>query len=354
MTTAPSPTREDYGYPVPHVDYIYGDSQKKDGLIDSNYDRFKFAFARFDTEFGDGTGPTGGWSYGPAVTISALIDQLGVNSVNLGIRNEDAVSTSLGGPSPTGGGLVRFPSGSLDGPPSALKAHADSVEAAIQSTIPYGGTPLAPFISDIQRYFETAEELGPYSVEDEIGDPFYACRSRNLLLLSDGRPSMGEGEGYPFSVEAVSDLYASHPLGIRTFVVGYNLEDADDTAFLNDMAAAGDPTNGEAIAYIANNAQQLVIALSQVLGSILEGVKSRTVAVHTNSTRSSVDAQYQFNTSYGNTSLNTLDRQGFLEQDIYRCTDECKTPVSRALSTARPSPSPTNSTGVAVPLRSTP
>ena len=39
-----------------------------------------------------------------------------------------------------------------------------------------------------------------------------------------------------------------------------------------------------------------------------------------------MDAQYQFNTSYGNTSLNTLDRQGFLEQDIYRCTDECKAP----------------------------
>ena len=319
-------TREDYGYPVQHVIYHYADSQKKDGLIDSNYDRFKFAYGRFDTEFGTDTGPNGGWSFGASVTIPALVDQLGLNSVNLGMRNSNAISIHEGGPSYTGGGLVPFPPGSLDGPPTALKLRADAVEAGIQHTIPYGGTPLAPFISDIQRYFETGEELQPYNAEDDLGDPFYSCRSRNLLLISDGRPSMGEGEGYPLSVEAVSDLYNSHGLGVKTFVVGYNLEDADDTAFLNDLAAAGDPENASATAYIANNAQQLVIALSQVLGAILEGIKSRTVAVHTNSTRSLVDAQYQFNSSYGNTSINTLDRQGFLEQDIYRCTESCKAP----------------------------
>lgn len=318
--------REDYGYPVPHVSYKFTTPQKKDGLIDSNYDRFKFAFGSFDTNFGTDTSASGGWSFGASVTIPGLITQLGLNSVNLGIRNADAVSSVQGGLSHTGGGLVGFPKGSLDGPPAALKEKADLVEAAIQNAIPYGGTPFAPFIEDIQTYFETAEELQPYEYEEDRGDPFYTCRSRNVLLISDGRPSMGEGEGYPTSVEAVANLYNSHPLGIKSFVVGYNLEDADDTAFLNDLASTGDPTNPEALAYIANNAQQLVMALSQVLGSILEGVKSRTLTVHTNSTRNGIDAQYQFNTSYGNTSVNSLDRQGFLEQDIYRCTESCKAP----------------------------
>ena len=91
-------TREDYGYPVPHVIYDYTANQKKDGLIDSNYDRFKFAFARFDTEFGTDTGATGGWSYGPVVTISALIDQLGINSVNLGIRMKMQLALQKGDP----------------------------------------------------------------------------------------------------------------------------------------------------------------------------------------------------------------------------------------------------------------
>ena len=184
---------------------------------------------------------------------------------------------------------------------------------------------MAPAIEDIREYFETGEELQPYDSQDDLGIRFMIAVPGTSCDF-DGRPSMGEGEGYPLSVEAVSDLHSSHPLGVKTFVVGYNLADADDTAFLNDLAIAGDPTNETAAAYIANNAQQLVMALSQVLGAILEGVKSRTLSVHTNSTRSSIDAQYQFNTSYGNTSVNTLDRQGFLEQDIYRCTEECKIP----------------------------
>jgi type IV pilus assembly protein PilY1 len=311
---------EDYAYPVPHVVYT-PTVQVPNGLIDLHADVVRFAYMSFDTEFGAEETKEGGWSFQTPRNHPLL------GPINLGGKNLYATATNE---SYTGGAFVPF--FGADGPPSALRAANLLLEETIRDTIPYGGTPIAPMLEDIREFMLSDTTLAPFNSGAGTGDPFYECRPRFTILITDGLPTQGEGEqeGYTTSPQAASDLYASHPLGMKTYVIGFALDDGTIPSELEALAQAGNPECTPPCAYLANNQTELVLALSQIIGEILTGRFSRTTAVNTNITRTTLDAQYQFNTGWGSVPVNTIDRQGFLDQAIYRCTEACRTDTGGA------------------------
>lgn len=313
--------REDYGYPIPHATpRAYGlTAQSPNGFLDVNEDYASFAYMAFDNNLSTSQGVDGGFSYGP--DINNALGQL----VNLGARSGYANEAANGGY--TKGGLVGVASKDV---PGIIRTNNRLVQDTMLGTIPFGGSPVSPLLSDAKHYLTTDTRLREYSNTSGEGDPFFDCRTRNVILFTDGRPTMGEGDGdYLTSAEAAAELYATHPLGVRTYVVAYSLANTAVRDVLDLVAAAGDPENPDAKAFEADNQAQLVLKLSEILGEITAGVKSRTVPVYTNATRST-DAQYQVNTAYGNVPVNSIDQRGYLEQAIYECIDECRTSTDGA------------------------
>lgn len=312
-----SPTdREDYGYPIPHaVPRAHGmPAQAPNGFLDVNEDYAAFAFMAFDNNLGTSQGVEGGFSYG--LDVHNVLAQL----VNMGARNEYANELASGGF--TQGGVIGVASKDV---PGIIRSNNRKVQETMLGTVPFGGSPVSPLLTDAQYYLLTDPRLQQYSSNTGLGDPFYGCRTRSVILFTDGRPTMGEGDGdYLTSPEAAADLYATHPLGVRTYVVAYSLASDLVKEALDAIAVAGDPENPNAKAFEAQNQAQLVLKLSEILGEITAGVKSRTVPVYTNATRST-DAQYQVNSAYGNVPVNSIDQQGYLEQAIFECIDECRT-----------------------------
>ncbi|NUN14944.1 MAG: hypothetical protein HUU55_15050 [Myxococcales bacterium] len=313
------PNREDYGYPIPHVVYQLQGQQAPNGLLDNIAGIAHVALMTFDNHYGTELTAAGGWSYGPKVVAATP----GLGEINLGARNLAAQKNVAAGGSFTGGGLVPFfnPANPTELVPIS------KVEDAVRNRIPHDGTPIAPLLMDIKEYFANDPSLQPLNPVTGVGDPYYSCRQRDVILITDGIPSMGEGDGYPLSPKAAAMLHASHPMGIRTFVVGFSLSpDLDPQALevLDAIAKAGDPGNPNAHAYLANNQAQLVLALTQVIGKITEGIKSRTIPVFTGNTGNDTDAEFVFLSGYGNSPFNTIDMRGFLEQRVFRCTDDCK------------------------------
>ncbi|MBM4388183.1 MAG: hypothetical protein FJ088_10625, partial [Deltaproteobacteria bacterium] len=194
------PSREDKDYPVKHIipkSHGYAlPEQNPDGLIDLNIDRFKFGLMTFDTDPGVGSGKGGGYSYGNE------------SPVNYGARNHNA---------PTGQ-FVK-PSHSDDNATVLLKNL--EVQSALLNAIPFGGTPVSPMLQDAKHFFLTDDDFLPFNQNNGKGDPYYECRSKNIILITDGRANLGENaDGYPYSIVSADQLYN---IGVKVYVVGYQL-----------------------------------------------------------------------------------------------------------------------------------
>lgn len=280
--------REDYGYVVPHV--IPHGVQVQNGLIDMAGDRFKFGIMTFDVNPNPSPQAAGGYSYG------------GETPVNYGARNSNA---------PTGWFV---PVAESDDREVVLARNAE-VEASLMSAIPYGGTPLAPILRDALYYFQTEPSLQPYNPQTGSGDPYYACRSRNVVLITDGRANLGEGsEGYLTAVDYATLLRLA---GVKVYVVGFQLPPGADS-LIQPIAEAG----GSEHAMIAVNPAQLAAALSAILGSLETAVQSRARIAVTQDTGNFTDRQYLFNAAFGTVENRPGLYRGYLERSVYQCTDE--------------------------------
>ncbi len=294
--------RFDFGYPVAWFVPKYS-TQETDGLLDTYKGRVKFGFATFDTVPSSATDGTGDWSWGTDETTVA-----GIGPVNLGIRHES---------SPFGGLIV--PSAADDA--LALESNATAVKAAVEAMIPFGGTPIAPALDDVRRLFDTHPNFQRKTLANPNGDPYAMCRPKHVVLVTDGRPTLGEKLwGYPSSEKAAEELYKR---GFRVYVVGFNI-DASTTNAVNAIAKAG----GTGEAFIASNINTLKTALSNVLQKATPGIFSRTDVVATDVTGSATDLQYQINTAYGAARWSDVDLAGYMEVTSYRCDATCRNKVT--------------------------
>jgi type IV pilus assembly protein PilY1 len=299
---APCP-REDCPYPVPHI--VPQGTQVDNGLLDLTSRDFKYGVMTFDVNPDDDTGVGGGYSFGPE------------NGVNYGARNESA---------PTGP-FVR-PSTSDD--PADIAAVNELVQDSIMSAIPYGGTPIAPMLYDALHYFE--------SDLDMLTDPYRACRNRSVVLISDGRANLGTDPQVSPYLDPVAQAQALRDAGINVYVIGYQLAPGVDTWF--ERMATNDGQLNLPL-YRADNSVDLVLAFTQILGTMAVATQSRTRTVVTNETGNTTDVQYQFNAAHklalATSGLEYIPgvRQGVLEQSVYQCHADAPNPNESILARIR-------------------
>jgi type IV pilus assembly protein PilY1 len=294
------PDREDYMYVTPHVvphgTVQDGSSQRPDGLLDLFGDTIKFGLMTFDSRLGSTADQEGGYSYGPT-------KEWGGFQINLGARHSQA----------PWGGMV---SPALDEAVDSLRTANQVIEAQILASTPYLGTPISPLLEDALYFFSTDPHGRPYSEASEDGDPYFDCRSKNIVLITDGQPTLGEGiYGYGTSAGAAQALAA---LGVKIYVVGFQMP---ETTFpiLDSIASAG----GTEAAYIVTSQAEFLAVMGQILVQIQGNQTARVKTVITNRTMNLDDRQYQFNASYGASQVSPLDLVGHLEQDVYRCDPGC-------------------------------
>ncbi len=292
--------REDFGYAVPHV--IPHGVQLENGLIDIAGDRFKFGVMTFDTVANPSPQAAGGYSYG------------GEFPVNYGARNEDA---------PTGWFVSPAASDHRDD----VLARNSEVEMSIVSAVPFGGTPLAPILRDALDYFQNDPALQPYDAQAGTGDLYHACRSRNVVLITDGRANLGEGtDGYLTAALYAGQLLAS---GVKVYVVGFQLPSGVES-LVNAIAAAG----GTQEARIVTNPAQLAAVLSKILGNMETAIQSRTRIAVTQDTGNFTDRQYQFSAAYGLVEGRPGLFRGYLERSVYQCESGDEATVTEVQSLA--------------------
>ncbi len=327
--------RDDYF--LPHVALPVDKPRITNGIIRDYRDQVRFGLMTFDgvqtlrttselittAAFNDAQsrGPLGDYSYGenrelffPGCTTNFM--------VNSGAKNESA----------EGGGLISVGPGSAD-----IRLVNDDVIAALQGVKPHGPTPIAAMLDDLRYYFANDPDIGPPSTLGAgTGDPYFACRSRHVLLLTDGFPN-ADFRGEPFYCEDTSDPSNICPYepaeeiardlcqpvslggvgevrctGVvdKVHVVGFDIDDPRAIARLEDIALAGgssrafyadaDPTTvtcPDGADTCPGEPRTLDEALRRIIDAELGNATTRTVPALASGVSGGA-AQYQFNTGF--------------------------------------------------------
>ena len=279
---------------------VDGEEQNPDGLLDLYRDSVKFGLMTFDANPLTMTNASGGFSYGDDQTFT-----------NLGARNENA----------TFGGMVVPES---DDDATSVQENNDLVQGQILATRPYWTTPIGPMLDDALYLFEEDDRVKEFDAGpdqgngggNDSGDPYSACRSRAVVLVADGEPSVAYWSSfYPTPLEAALALYEA---GVKVYVVGFQAT-SDALVSLDAIAQAGG-TDG---VFVADNQAELTAALGEILVELRGSRPARARSVFTNRTLNYDDEQYQFFGSFS-PATSPLDEEGHLDQYVYRCEDACK------------------------------
>ncbi|MEM9073752.1 MAG: PilC/PilY family type IV pilus protein, partial [Myxococcota bacterium] len=356
----------DFRYFLPHIAASWS-SQNNDGVFDVYRERVRFGLMTFDatsTFLNQGELMTqtnflarglaanaaidGGFSYGerrpfsfPGCGEPYMIDN--------GARNEGAPDD--------GGRLVSVGREGTDliGDVNQAVQLALTGDGVTRPALrPYGATPIAGMLSDLDYYFSNHPDVRENNLGTN-GDPFFQCRTRFGILLTDGRPNqdmrgapmfceaMGNGVGalgcpYDTPTNLAAQMVAAEDIE-GLYVVGFDVDgtncggDPDcvaranqAVAELNDIAAAGGTTS----ALFVSDRASLVAALGGILDRTAPGTTTRTVPAFANvavSASAGPQSQLQINTGF-NVSVQERDPwSGKLERRRIEC--DGLTPVTR-------------------------
>lgn len=344
----------DEGYFLPHIQLpqeigTYTGSQSGNGILDIYLERIKFGLMTFDaigtlsdqpplvpqTTFEAGTFPSesagtkGMYSYANNKPFS-FPGAITTYMLNNGARSASAPE----------GGLV-----SVGGDSTAAST---ATNAAIQATIlgdiglgknplrPYGATPTAALVDDLDFFLQTDADITQKTADPGPGDPYYGCRARSAVLITDGFPN-GDMRGSPVNCEllgqpvgptgcpydevvnTVSSMVSAGELD-KFYVIGFALDGdpsqvASVEALLNDIAAVGDSDQ----AYFVADRAELVTALSTILNEQNRGATSRTAPVITGLSPGLTQAEF---ISGFNASFDATDPwDGILERRRIECVN---------------------------------
>ncbi len=279
---------------------VDGEEQNHDGFLDLYRDSVKFGLMTFDANPLTMSNASGGFSYGDDQTFT-----------NLGARNESA----------TFGAMVVPDS---DDDVTSMRATNDDVQAQILATRPYWTTPVGPLLDDALYLFEEDDRVKDFDAGpdqgngggNDSGDPYSDCRSKAVILVADGEPSVAYWSSfYPTPLEAALALYTA---GVKVYVVGFQAT-SDALVSLDAIAQAG----GTEGVFVADSQAELTAALGEILVELRGNRPARGRSVFTNRTLNYDDEQYQFFGSFSQ-ATSPLDEQGHLDQYVYRCEDTCK------------------------------
>lgn len=351
-------TDYDYGYYLPHIAPLPTVTQTSDGLLDALQYTTKFGLMTFDgqgtyqdgeplidraTILGNSTisnwvgvlpssggasyagAAQGMYSYGPLKTLTFQ----GCDSpygMNLGVR----------GPGTHPGALVSV-SASDDG--ATVRATNDAVQNALLTVRPYGGTPIAAALDDLNYWVENSPDVK--SPADGGLDPFAQCRPKFAVLLTDGAPdSMFRDSRYrcdtytgpcqlddandtdccPYDTEAniAARLHSDPNKKFRTlYVVAFNVTDPGALATLDAVAVAGGETLKQ-----AQTATELRTQLNSIFTATQPKATSRTVPVTVDGTGDYYvqgTKSFEIRAGFRPNQLPEDPWDGFLERTEIRC-----------------------------------
>ncbi len=354
----------DEGYFLPHVLLpqelpVYAGTQDGNGILDIYLERIKFGLMTFDsvgtlsdqpplvpqTIFQTAPFPTeslgtkGMYSYGVDAPFS-FPGALTTYMLNAGARSASA----------TEGGLVSVGD---DGTGSM-----NATNAAIQATLlgdaglgknplrPFGNTPTGALVADFQNFAQTDPNFIVKTADPGPGDPYFSCRKKSAVLITDGRPN-GDMRGSPVFCEALGqpvgangcpyeEIQATVAAMISAgeidqfYVIGFALdgdptEVANTEALLDDIASVGD--TGAAL-FVSGRAE-LVSALSTILNEQNPGATSRTAPVLTGLVPGLIQSEF---ISGFNASFDASDPwDGILERRRVLCVGTPPTPVEQVV-----------------------
>ena len=328
-------------------------TQLQDGVLDSYVDRVKFGLMTFD---GAGTlVPTaipylttdvavatytaslarantmeGMFSYGRNVPYS-YPPPCATYMMNNGARSKDTLA----------GGLVSVGNDLAD-----YRSINGQIQSRLLATRPYGATPIAGMLDDAKFWLQTDADVADPRVVSG-GDPFYQCRPRYLLLLTDGYPDSDKRTGtvnceqaggvcpYARAEELADEMCqvsgstgkcaGTTRLVDGIFVVGLSVSDPANVARLNLIAQRG----GTTAALLASNRATLLASLAAALDQAATGVTTRTVPAFAPSSGSGT--QLQFSTGF-TVGTATTPWSGVLDRRRYVCNSSTLLPELQALA----------------------
>jgi type IV pilus assembly protein PilY1 len=343
----------DEGYFLPHIQLpqeipTYAGTQGGNGILDIYLERIKFGLMTFDS--------IGTLSDRPPLVTQGAFQTAPFPAESIGTKGMYSFAGDKPYTFPGAGGTVYMlnsgarssaaPEGGLVSVGGDSTAAMTSTNASIQATVlgdiglgknplrPFGSTPTAALVADLQSFLQTDADITQKTVHPGPGDPYYGCRARSAVLITDGFPN-GDMRGPPVNcellgqpvgaagcpyeevVDTVSAMIAAGELD-KFYVIGFALdgdpaEVAAVTALLNDIAVVGGTVQAELVADRA----ELVTALSTALNEQNPGATSRTAPVATGLTPGLVQAEF---VSGFNASTDVNDPwDGILERRRIEC-----------------------------------
>ncbi|MFO0694413.1 MAG: PilC/PilY family type IV pilus protein [Polyangiales bacterium] len=370
----------DANYYIPHYTNPGTTGQTQDGVLDSYIDRVRFGLMTFDNVGTLTTEPTlvpssrwtaafltnsqgalGDYSYG----IPQSFWFPGCNAWHT-IDNGAHSATAATGP------LIPL------GSPTTVDMAANNatIQNALLGIRPYGATPIAGMLTDLQYYLaNSADVLAPTSATDTGGDPYASCRKRYVILLTDGYPN-ADMRGQPVYCERQPTTIPTSPYpsdrsstdsnlcpydlpediaaqlcnpvaGTCTkssipgrgvidglYVIGFAVEQSSTTTDpvsqrLNTIASNG----GTRVALSASNLTDLRTALDNVLTQVAPRASTRTIPAFASATAGTTsNALAKFSTGYKVRTVTSTSPsvywQGVLERQRIEC-DSSYTPVAQ-------------------------
>ena len=326
----------DEGYFLPHIQLpqeipAYAGSQGGNGVLDIYLERIKFGLMTFDS--------IGTLSDRPPLVTQADFQTAPFPADSLGTKGMYSYADDAPYTFPGAGAVIYMlnngarsalaPEGGLVTVGADSTAAMTSTNASIQGTIlgdsllgknplrPFGSTPTAALVTDLQYFLQYDDDITQKAVDPGPGDPYYGCRARSAVLITDGFPNGDmrgppvncEGLGAPVGAggcpyeevaETVSSMIANGELD-NFYVIGFALdgnaaEVAAVEALLDDIALVGN--TGEA--FLVADRAELVTALSTALNEQNPGATSRTAPVSTGLSPGLVQAEFisGFNASF--------------------------------------------------------
>jgi type IV pilus assembly protein PilY1 len=325
------PEEMDYGYYLPHFEITSpASAQASDGILDAFKTRLKFGLMTFDgagtTLTGDSLrayddfsveplksqdqGPEGMYSYGELkpLVFPGCPEKYGYNA---GARREISATETA------------FPGALISvGSDNDVENTNETIQTGLGQIRPFGSTPLAAMFDDLKYYIEHNTDIKKDS------DPFYECRDRYALLLTDSAGDANElfrdqrfrcdaaptdcqataNEDcvcpYDTDVNLVDSLTAgTSPELKKLFILAFNVNDPDALADLDELADHGKTDK----AFRASTPTELRQQLSSLMSSVQTEATSRSVPVSVDTGASVLLGGHQYEITAGFSVGDTTD-----------------------------------------------
>ena len=310
----------DYLYPIPHHQVLSNlaglnqpaAGQDPDGIFDVYSDRVRFGLMTFDNDIRTGTAAYDGMfsyadnqTYQPNGCPTPTI-------INVGVKR-DSHDSNLTDVVP--GGLISVGSPGADTATLALINQqvqqtltgrpAFGTNPAVPGVRPFGPTPIAGMLEDALFYWNNNPDVTRGSLGSTSGDPYFNCRTRANILITDGAPNLDMrpacvGGRCPYNVPSqiamtMAMVGAGLP-NVKTYVLAFNASDPDAVANLTPIALAGNTNQ----VYYANDRPTFAAALSTIIDTITSQTSTRTPPVFGEAgvTATIGTTQYEFNATF--------------------------------------------------------